>query len=81
MFSFYSTIKNKYINTFPASLEDLLNQRQNENNLNRIFIYDKAKAANIAIHIRVLNKHDYMICDLYISLIKNLKENNFDIHY
>ena len=27
----YSTIKNKYINTFPVSLEDLLNHRQNEN--------------------------------------------------
>jgi hypothetical protein len=140
----YSTIKNKYINTFPVSLEDLLKQSNNENitlnfytnpfnifdknpdyylsniqndlinaydenNSNRILIYDKAKT-NIAIHIRVFNKQDdiinyndymnnicirhYMTCDLYISLIKNLKEkysnsdihifsqeDNFDIHY
>jgi hypothetical protein len=87
---------------------DLINA-YDENNSNRKLLYDMTKT-NIAIHIRVFNKQDdiinyndymnntnsrhYMTCDLYLSLIKNLKtqyqnsdihifsqEQFFDIHY
>ena len=75
---------------------DLINA-YDDNNLNRQLIYDKSKN-NIAIHIRVFNQQDdiinyndymnniksrfYMTCDLYLSLIKNLKNQyqNSDIH-
>ena len=60
-----------------------------ENNSNRILIYNKSKIS-IAIHIRVFNKNDvveyfndyinnktcrfYMTCDMYISYISKLKK-------
>jgi len=75
---YFNNIKNDLIKAY------------DENNLNRKLIYNKSKI-NIAIHIRVFNKHDvieyyddyinnktirfYMTCDMYIAYISELKKN------
>jgi hypothetical protein len=102
-------IFDKNSNYYLSYIQNDLINAYDENNSNRTLIYDKTKTS-IAIHIRVFNQQDdiinfnnymnnvdsrhYMTCDLYLSLIKKIKnqyqnsdihifsqEHLFDIHY